>query len=137
MALSILEGIKHLLPSVHWDPRYPRLQLLQASLASITSYIFFNRGECKALCLAEDLVVTDDYITLRLREEKGHKQGPPHGHAQHKADRLIRPAESGGPAKGLILRHRHHGYSPHAPMGPKPRRRQDLYHVVLSLITNI
>jgi len=46
---------------------------MRASVASISSNIFFNRGECNAFCLAEDLVVTDDYITLRLREEKGHK----------------------------------------------------------------
>ena len=46
---------------------------MRASVASITSYIFFDRGECSTLCIAEDLVVTDDDITLRLREEKGHK----------------------------------------------------------------
>ena len=47
---------------------------MRASVASITSYIFFNRGECSsALCLAEELVVTNNNITLRLREEKGHK----------------------------------------------------------------
>jgi hypothetical protein len=47
--------------------------LMRASVASVVSYIFFNRGECTALCLTEDLVVTNDHITLRLREEKGHK----------------------------------------------------------------
>ena len=62
-----------MLPLVHWDPRNPRLLLLRASIASIVSYVFFNRGECSALCLTEDLVVTNDHITLRLREEKGHK----------------------------------------------------------------
>ena len=44
VALSILEGAKHLLLSVHWAPRDPRLQLMRASVASITSYFFFNRG---------------------------------------------------------------------------------------------
>ncbi len=73
MALSILEGVEHLLFLVQWDPLDPSIQLLQASVASIASFIFFNRGECSALCLAEDLVVTTDYITLRLREEKGKK----------------------------------------------------------------
>ncbi len=71
--MSILEGTEHMLPSVHWDPRDPRLQLMRASVASIISYIFFNRGECNAFCLTEDLVVTNYHITLRLREEKGHK----------------------------------------------------------------
>ena len=55
---------------VQWDPLDPRLQLLRASVAS---YIFFNRGECIAFCLAKDMVVTNDHITLRLREGKGKK----------------------------------------------------------------
>ena len=49
VALSILEGADHMLPSIQWDPRDPRLQLLRASVAPIASYIFFNRGECSAL----------------------------------------------------------------------------------------
>ena len=73
MALSILDGAEHLLPLVQWDPRDPRLQLLRASVASIASYIFLNLGECSALCLVEDLVVTTDNITLRLRGEKRKK----------------------------------------------------------------
>ena len=73
VALSILEGAEHLLPLVQLDPRDSRLQLLRASIAASASYIFFNRGECIALCLAEDLVVTTDHITLRIREEKGKK----------------------------------------------------------------
>jgi hypothetical protein len=73
VAMPVLEGAEHLLPLIQWNPRDPRLQLLRASVASIASYIFFNRGECSALCLAEDLVVTTDHITLQLREEKGKK----------------------------------------------------------------
>jgi hypothetical protein len=73
VALSILEGAEHLLPLVQWDPLDPRLQFIRASVASIASFIFFNRGECNVLCLAEDLVVTTDHITLRLREEEGNK----------------------------------------------------------------
>ncbi len=46
---------------------------MRASVASIGSYIFFNRGECSTLYITEDLVVTNDHITLRLREEKGNK----------------------------------------------------------------
>ena len=74
MALSILEGAEHMLPSVHWDPRDPRLQLSRASVVSNVSYIFFNRGECSVFCLiTEDLVVTSDHNTLRLRNDNGHK----------------------------------------------------------------
>jgi len=43
VALSILDGDEHMLPLVRWDPVDPRLQLLRASIASISSYIFFNR----------------------------------------------------------------------------------------------
>ena len=73
VALSILEGAEHMLPSVQWGPRDPRLQVMRSSVAFTTSYIFFNRGECSALCLAKDIVVTNDYITLRVRVEKGCK----------------------------------------------------------------
>ncbi len=73
MALSIVEGAEHVLSSVHWISRDPRLQLFRASVAFVVSYIIFNRGKCSALCLTEDLVVTIDHITLRLREEKKHK----------------------------------------------------------------
>ena len=66
VSLSILEGAEHLLPLAKWGPLDPRLQLLRASIASISSYIFFNRGEYNALCLADDMVVTTDHITLRL-----------------------------------------------------------------------
>jgi hypothetical protein len=44
---------------------------LRALVAVIAAYIFFSRGECNALCLAEHLVVTTDHIILRLREENG------------------------------------------------------------------
>ena len=73
VALSILEGAKNMLPLVHWDPWDPRLLFPRASVASIVSYVFINRGARSALSLTEDLVVTNDHITLRLREEKGHK----------------------------------------------------------------
>ena len=69
VALAIMEDAEHMLPSVHWDPWDPTLHLMRASVASIVAYIFVNRGECNALCLTEDLVVTNDLIALRLREE--------------------------------------------------------------------
>jgi hypothetical protein len=37
--------------------------------------MLFNRGECSSTTLANDLVVDDAHITLRLRNEKGHKAG--------------------------------------------------------------
>jgi len=43
VAMSILEGAEHMLPSVQWDPWEPRLQLMRASVAPVVSYIFFNR----------------------------------------------------------------------------------------------
>jgi hypothetical protein len=51
----------------------PRLLLLRASVASITSYLFFNRGECSACAFTTDLVVDETHITLLLRHEKGKK----------------------------------------------------------------
>ncbi len=73
VALSILKGNEHLLPSVQWGPRDYSLHLLRASVASVANYIFFNRGECSAPCPKEDLVVTIEHITLRMREVKGKK----------------------------------------------------------------
>jgi hypothetical protein len=73
VAMSILKGAEKLIPLVQWDPLDPRLQLLRALVASISSYVFFNSGECNALCLATDMVITTDHITIRLREEKGKK----------------------------------------------------------------
>jgi hypothetical protein len=35
--------------------------------------MFFNRGECSSTALSNDLIVDDAHITLRLRNEKGHK----------------------------------------------------------------
>jgi hypothetical protein len=73
MMLSILELTEGLLPSVHWDIRDPKLLLLRTTVASIVSYLFFNRGECSACALSSDLIVDDKYITLLLRKEKGRK----------------------------------------------------------------
>jgi hypothetical protein len=71
--LNILELAEILLPSVHWDVRDPKLLLLRAAVASIASYLFFNRGECSACALSSDLIVDDKHITLLLRKEKGRK----------------------------------------------------------------
>ena len=46
---------------------------MRVFVASLASYIFFNRGECTALYLGKDMVVTDDYTTPRPREKKGYK----------------------------------------------------------------
>jgi hypothetical protein len=47
--------------------------LLRACIATITSYVFFCRGECGACARREDLVVNTTHITLRLSKEKGHQ----------------------------------------------------------------
>jgi hypothetical protein len=46
---------------------------LRTSVASIASYVLFNRGECNSGALSDDLVVIDTYIALLLRGEKGKK----------------------------------------------------------------
>ncbi len=45
--------------------------LLREHAASIAYYMFFNREECSACALVDDLVVDDTHITLLLRHEKG------------------------------------------------------------------
>ncbi len=71
--LSILELAEGLFPFVQWDIRDPKLMLLRAAVASITSYLFFNREECNACALSSDLMVDDKHITLLLRKQKGRK----------------------------------------------------------------
>ncbi len=55
----------------HWSD--PDLDLLRASVATITSYMFFNRGECGGCAERGDIVVDENFITLLLRPEKGKK----------------------------------------------------------------
>jgi hypothetical protein len=73
VALAILELGEKLLPETDWDPEDPTLPVLRAAVATIASYVFFNRGECSACALAGDLVVGSTHITLLLRQEKGRK----------------------------------------------------------------
>jgi hypothetical protein len=73
MALQILELAEGLLLSVEFHPRDPDLPLLRAAVATITSFMFLNRGECGANALLGDIVVEEDCITLLLRGEKGKK----------------------------------------------------------------
>ncbi len=51
----------------------PDMDLLRAAIATITAYMFFNRGECGACALHGDIVVDNDFVTLLLRDEKGKK----------------------------------------------------------------
>ena len=60
-------------PSVHLQWMDPDLDLLRAAVATITAYMFFNRGECGAFEQRGDIVVDDMFVTLLLREEKGKK----------------------------------------------------------------
>jgi hypothetical protein len=73
VALEILELAESLQLSVqfHWSD--PDLDLLRAAVATITAYMFFNRGECGACALHGDIVVDNDFVTLLLRDEKGKK----------------------------------------------------------------
>ena len=73
VAIAILAMAKRLLITVHWEVGDLELLLLRATATSVASYLFFNRGECSACALAEDLVIDDTHITLLLRYEKGQK----------------------------------------------------------------
>lgn len=73
VALAILERGEHLVSRVAWTATDPSadLLLLRACVAVIIAYVFFNRGECGALTLTDDLLVNAEHITLLLRREKG------------------------------------------------------------------
>ena len=49
------------------------MDLLRAAVATITAYMFCNRGECGACALRRDIVVDNDLVTMVLRDEKGKK----------------------------------------------------------------
>jgi hypothetical protein len=53
----------------------PDLPLLRASVANITTCMFFNRGECGACALKRNILVDNNFVTLLLRLEKGKAQG--------------------------------------------------------------
>ena len=71
VALAFIALAERLLLAVHWEVGDPNLLLLRATAASVASYMFFNRGECSACAMVEDLVIDDTHITLLLRHEKG------------------------------------------------------------------
>jgi hypothetical protein len=71
VALAILQLAERLLLIVMWEVEDPNLLLLRATAASIAFYPFFNRGECSACALVDDLGIDDTHITLLLRHEKG------------------------------------------------------------------
>ena len=73
VALAILELGERLLLTITWTPHDPDMPLLRVAVATVTAYVFFNRGECSACAKAHDVVVNDTLITLLLRHEKGHK----------------------------------------------------------------
>jgi hypothetical protein len=70
VALEILELAECLQRSVefHWSD--PDLDLLRDSVATITSYLFVDRGECGACAERGDIVVVENFITLQPRHEK-------------------------------------------------------------------
>ncbi len=57
---------------MEFNLRDKTLRLLRAAIATITSYMFFNRGECSACALLVYIVVNKGFVTLLLRHEKGH-----------------------------------------------------------------
>jgi len=59
--------------SVQFHLTDPDLDLLRDVVATITAYMFFNRGECGACAMKGDIVVENMFITLLLRNEKGKK----------------------------------------------------------------
>jgi hypothetical protein len=73
VALAILELGEGLLRTITWTPQDPDMPLLRAAVATVASYVFFDRGECSACAKAQDVAVNDTHITLLLRHEKGHK----------------------------------------------------------------
>ena len=66
VALQILELAEGLQLAVEFHTRDPDLPLLRAAVAIITSYTFFNRGECGANALRGDIVVEGEFLTLLL-----------------------------------------------------------------------
>ena len=69
VAGAILELAEQLLRSIRVQSDH-RVPLLLASVATITSYMFFSGGECSACAHAADLVVSYNHITLLLRNEE-------------------------------------------------------------------
>ena len=96
-----------------WEVEDPNLLILRAAAASIASYLFFNRGECSACALVDDLVIDDTHITLLLR----HQQGK---HTMNEGERNARQVPSseapriGGMLAAFFTRAR--------AMGPRTRR---------------
>jgi hypothetical protein len=73
VALAILELGDKLLIETAWTLAAPIMPVLRAAIATIASYVFFNRGECSACALLRYLVVSNTRITLLPQREKGRK----------------------------------------------------------------
>jgi len=71
VSLEILELAENLHLSVPFLWMDPDMDLLRVAYATITAYMFFNRGECGACVLRGDIVVGSNFVTLILRREKG------------------------------------------------------------------
>jgi len=69
VALATQELGERLLMRAKWTPHDPDMPLLRVAVATVTAYIFFNRGECSACANAEDVVVNNTNIALVLRHE--------------------------------------------------------------------
>jgi len=73
VAYAILKLGEKLLQKADWNLQAPHICVLRAAIATISSYVFFNRGECSSCALAKDRVVSSTHITMLLRHEKGKK----------------------------------------------------------------
>jgi hypothetical protein len=72
VALAILEKAEELIKGVQWAAHdCTNNMLMRACTVTITSYVFFCRGECGVCARGEDLIVNTTHITLRLSKEKG------------------------------------------------------------------
>ena len=73
VALANLELGEGLLRTITRATQDPNMPLLRDAVATVTAYVFFNRGECSAYAKGQDLAVNNTHITMLLRREKGHK----------------------------------------------------------------
>jgi len=97
VAVAIIILVEGLLETVQRDHSDQRLLLLRACIASIASYMFFNRGEFRSTPISSDLVVDDAHINPRLRNEKGHKAR----NKGHRTARQIAVLDAPRPAAAL------------------------------------
>ena len=73
VAYAIMGLDEYIILKADWTPQDPHLTVLRAAIASIVSYVFFNRGECSACALTSHLVVRSTHIHVESTTRKGGK----------------------------------------------------------------